>query len=115
MKIENKKLLQIKNVDEALDYIRSLESSFDRQMAYDYLKDASIFLKKNGVSINDTSGEFERFNKTYLKERLSSAAATLGRLGGLANANKTSKLKAATAKENGKKGGRPKKTVNAGL
>ena len=25
---------------------------------------------KDALSINDTSGEFERFNKAYLKERL---------------------------------------------
>lgn len=37
------------------------------------------------------------------------AAVALGRLGGKANAGKTSEAKAAAARENGKKGGRPKK------
>ena len=70
MKITNS-IREIKTVDEALNYIRALTDAYDRQMAYQYLKEANIYLKKNGVSINDTSGEFERFNQTYLKERLS--------------------------------------------
>jgi hypothetical protein len=61
---------EIKTVNEALNYIRSLTDAYDRQMAYQYLKEANIYLKKNGLSINDQSGEFERFNQTYLKERL---------------------------------------------
>ena len=69
MKITNS-IREIKTVDEALNYIRALTDAYDRQMAYQYLKEANIYLKKNGVSINDTSGEFERFNQTYLKERL---------------------------------------------
>ena len=69
MKITNA-IREIKTVDEALNYIRALTDAYDRQMAYLYLKEANIYLKKNGLSINDTSGEFERFNKTYLKERL---------------------------------------------
>jgi len=72
MKIEygilNKEnLYQIKTVNEALNYIESLKDLYDRQRAYDYLKDVNIYLKTNGVSINDISGEFERFNKAYLQ------------------------------------------------
>ena len=72
MKIEygilNKEnLYQIKTVNEALNYIESLKDLYDRQRAYDYFKDVNIYLKTNGVSINDTSGEFERFNKAYLQ------------------------------------------------
>jgi len=72
MKIEygvlNKEnLYQIKTVNEALNYIESLKDLYDRQRAYDYLKEVNIYLKNNGVSINDTSGEFERFNKAYLQ------------------------------------------------
>ena len=69
MKISNA-IREIKTVDQALNYIRALTDAYDRQMAYQYLKEANIYLKKNGVSINDQSGEFERFNQTYLKERL---------------------------------------------
>ena len=69
MKITNA-IREIKTVDQALNYIRALTDAYDRQMAYQYLKEANIYLKKNGVSINDQSGEFERFNQTYLKERL---------------------------------------------
>ena len=65
LSIEN--LYQIKTVDEALNYIESLKDLYDRQRAYDYLKDVNIYLKTNGLSINDISGEFERFNKTYLQ------------------------------------------------
>ena len=65
LSIEN--LYQIKTVDEALNYIESLKDLYDRQRAYDYLKDVNIYFKTNGVSINDTSGEFERFNKAYLQ------------------------------------------------
>jgi len=36
-------------------------------------------------------------------------AVALGRKGGLANKGRTSEAKAAAARENGKKGGRPKK------
>ena len=72
MKIEygilsHKNLYQIKTVDEALNFIESLKDLYDRQRAYDYLKDVNIYFKTNGLSINDTSGEFERFNKTYLQ------------------------------------------------
>jgi len=72
MKIEygilNKEnLYQIKTVNEALNYIESLKDLYDRQRAYDYLKDVNIYLKTNGLSINDTSGEFERFNRAYLQ------------------------------------------------
>ena len=69
MKISNA-IREIKTVDQALNYIRALTDAYDRQMAYQYLKEANIYLKKNGVSINDQNGEFERFNQTYLKERL---------------------------------------------
>ena len=65
LSIEN--LYQIKTVDEALNYIESLKDLYDRQRAYDYFKDVNIYFKTNGVSINDTSGEFERFNKAYLQ------------------------------------------------
>ena len=41
------------------------------------------------------------------------AAAILGRRGGLANKGRTSEAKAITARENGKKGGRPKKKPQA--
>ena len=68
---------EIKTVDEALNYIRALSDVYERRMAYQYLKEANIYLKSNNIfkikdalSVNDTSGEFERFNKTYLKERL---------------------------------------------
>ena len=68
---------EIKTVDEALNYIRALTDVYERRMAYQYLKDANIYLKSNNIfkmkdslSVNDTSGEFVRFNKTYLKERL---------------------------------------------
>ena len=68
---------EIKTVDEALNYIRALTDVYERRMAYQYLKDANIYLKSNNIfkmkdslSVNDTSGEFDRFNKTYLKERL---------------------------------------------
>ena len=72
MKIEygilsHKNLYQIKTVNEALNYIESLKDLYDRQRAYDYLKDVNIYLKTNGLSINDTSGEFERFNRAYLQ------------------------------------------------
>jgi len=72
MKIEygilNKEnLYQIKTVNEALNYIESLKDLYDRQRAYDYLKDVNIYFKTDGVSINDTSGEFERFNRGYLE------------------------------------------------
>ena len=60
-------LYQIKTVDEALNYIESLKDLYDRQRAYDYLKDVNIYFKTDGVSINDTSGEFERFNRGYLE------------------------------------------------
>ena len=76
MKITNA-IREIKTVDEALNYIRALTDAYDRQMAYQYLKEANIYLKcnnifkiKDALSINDQSGEFERFNQTYLKERL---------------------------------------------
>ena len=65
LSIEN--LYQIKTVNEALNYIESLKDLYDRQRVYDYFKDVNIYFKTNGVSINDTSGEFERFNKTYLQ------------------------------------------------
>jgi len=65
--LSNKNLYQIKTVDEALNYIESLKDLYDRQRAYDYLKEVNIYFKINGVSINDISGEFERFNKTYLQ------------------------------------------------
>jgi len=39
------------------------------------------------------------------------AAVALGRLGGLASKGKTSPKKAAAARANGKKGGRPRKSV----
>ena len=68
---------EIKTVDEALNYIRALTDVYERRMAYQYLKEANIYLKNNNIfkmkdslSVNDTSGEFDRFNKTYLKERL---------------------------------------------
>jgi hypothetical protein len=68
---------EIKTVDQALNYIRNLSDIYERRMAYQYLTEANIYLKSNDIfkmkdalSINDTSGEFERFNKTYLKERL---------------------------------------------
>ena len=72
MKIEygilsHKNLYQIKTVNEALNYIESLKDLYDRQRAYDYLKDVNIYFKTNGISINDTSKEFERFNKAYLQ------------------------------------------------
>ena len=38
-------------------------------------------------------------------------AVALGRRGGLANKGRTSEAKAAAARENGKKGGRPKKVT----
>jgi hypothetical protein len=76
MKITNK-IREVKTVDEALDYIRSLSDIYERRMAYQYLKEANIYLKSNNIfkmkealSINDQTGEFERFNKTYQKERL---------------------------------------------
>ena len=69
--------MEIKTVDEALNYIRALSDVYERRMAYQYLKEANIYLKNNNIfkmkdslSVNDTSGEFDRFNKTYLKERL---------------------------------------------
>jgi len=65
LSIEN--LYQIKTVDEALNYIESLKDLYDRQRAYDYLKDVNIYFKTDGVSINDTSGKFERFNRGYLE------------------------------------------------
>ena len=65
LSIEN--LYQIKTVNEALNYIESLKDLYDRQRAYDYLKDVNIYFKINGVSINDTLGEFERFNRGYLE------------------------------------------------
>jgi len=65
LSIEN--LYQIKTVDEALNYIESLKDLYDRQRAYDYFKDVNIYFKTDGVSINDTSGEFERFNRGYLE------------------------------------------------
>jgi len=65
--LSNENLYQIKTVDEGLNYIKSLKDLYDRQRAYDYLKEVNIYLKTNGVSINDTSGEFERFNRTYLQ------------------------------------------------
>jgi general stress protein YciG len=40
---------------------------------------------------------------------LSQASALLGRRGGLASAGKTSEIKKQTARENGKRGGRPRK------
>ena len=68
---------EIKTVDEALNYIRALTDVYERRMAYQYLKEANVYLKSNNIfkmkdalSINDTSEEFVRFNKTYLKERL---------------------------------------------
>jgi len=72
MKIEygilsHKNLYQIKTVNEALNYIESLKDLYDRQRAYDYLKDVNIYFKTNGISINDTSKEFERFNRAYLQ------------------------------------------------
>ena len=72
MKIEygilsNENLYQVKTVNEALNYIESLKDLYDRQRAYDYLKDVNIYFKTDGVSINDTSGEFERFNRGYLE------------------------------------------------
>ena len=76
MKITNA-IMEIKTVDEALNYIRALSDVYERRMAYQYLKEANIYLKNNNIfkmkdslSVNDTSGEFVRFNKTYLKERL---------------------------------------------
>ena len=76
MKITNA-IREIKTVDEALNYIRALSDVYERRMAYEYLKEANVYLKSNNIfkikdalSINDTNGEFERFNKTYLKERL---------------------------------------------
>ena len=60
-------LYQIKTVDEALNYIESLKDLYDRQRAYDYFKDVNIYFKTNGLSINDISGEFERFNRAYLQ------------------------------------------------
>jgi len=65
LSIEN--LYQIETVNEALNYIESLKDLYDRERAYDYLKDVNIYFKTNGVSTNDISGEFERFNKTYLQ------------------------------------------------
>jgi general stress protein YciG len=44
---------------------------------------------------------------------LSQASALLGRRGGLASGGKTSEIKAQTARENGKKGGRPRKAGGA--
>ena len=68
---------EIKTVDEALNYIRALSDVYERRMAYQYLKEANVYLKSNNIfkmtdalSINDTSGEFVRFNQTYLKEHL---------------------------------------------
>ena len=65
--LSNDNLYQVKTVNEALNYIESLKDLYDRQRAYDYLKDVNIYFKTDGVSINDTSGEFERFNRGYLE------------------------------------------------
>jgi len=65
--LSNENLYQVKTVNEALNYIESLKDLYDRQRAYDYLKDVNIYFKTDGVSINDTSGEFERFNRGYLE------------------------------------------------
>jgi hypothetical protein len=65
--LSNENLYQIKTVNEALNYIKSLKYLYDRQRAYDYLKEVNIYFKTNGVSINDISGEFERFNQAYLQ------------------------------------------------
>ncbi len=43
------------------------------------------------------------------KRAISQAAAILGRKGGKANKGRTTEAKAAAARENGKKGGRPRK------
>lgn len=47
-----------------------------------------------------------------MSKRKNPAAVALGRLGGLANKGRSSRAKAAAARRNGKKGGRPKTPTN---
>ena len=56
MKITNA-IREIKTVDEALNYIRALTDVYERRMAYQYLKEANVYLKSNNILTFATPNE----------------------------------------------------------
>lgn len=104
----------IENLDEAVEDLLSAEIGGVRGMA---ARPLTALLIHEVVASIDYPSLVQHMKKEGLLKNFSSkqeknpAAVALGRLGGLASRGKTSEKKITAARENGKKGGRPKKVA----